>query len=316
MAVEASRFAGGVTSVVTKPNFLIAGAARSGTTALAQILSQHPDVFLTDPKETHFFAHVDRKVTYTAPGDDLTVNRHLISDPERYYGLYSGAEGHLARGEGSVSSLYLHERSIPAIQNYAAADVKVIAILREPAARAYSSYLYLRGRGFEDRQTFEEALTLESERLAAGYHHMWQLRGMSRYGQQVSAFAEAFGDRFKVLIFEEYREQPRRHLAELCEFLGVPATFEFQTDIEINRGGQPRSHLMTRAMNEIRSLPRMRRLVKAATPEVLRESIRQANLQRPDADTDTFERLQTEFTPDVEQVEKVVKRTIPAWQRS
>ena len=38
------------------PQFLVIGAARSGTTALYQHLVEHPRLFLTTPKEPHYFA--------------------------------------------------------------------------------------------------------------------------------------------------------------------------------------------------------------------------------------------------------------------
>ena len=41
------------------PNFFIVGAARYGTTSLDRYISQHPEIFITAKKETHFFASED-----------------------------------------------------------------------------------------------------------------------------------------------------------------------------------------------------------------------------------------------------------------
>jgi hypothetical protein len=54
----------------TFPNFFIVGAARSGTTSLDQYLSQHPEIFMTPRKETHFFAREQLPRRYRGPGDE------------------------------------------------------------------------------------------------------------------------------------------------------------------------------------------------------------------------------------------------------
>ncbi|MCA9246295.1 MAG: sulfotransferase, partial [Planctomycetales bacterium] len=100
------------------PDFLIIGAARSGTTALAKILQQHPDIFLSEPKEPHFFAFADQPPCFTGPGDDVMMNRVAVTDPKAFEALFSGAPTSALRGEGSVSTLYYHDSSIPNIQRY------------------------------------------------------------------------------------------------------------------------------------------------------------------------------------------------------
>ena len=42
---------------MTMPNFLIIGAAKSGTSALWRYLGEHPDIFMSKKKEPHFFAY-------------------------------------------------------------------------------------------------------------------------------------------------------------------------------------------------------------------------------------------------------------------
>lgn len=300
---------------VARPNFVVAGAARSGTTALCSMLAQHPDVFITDPKETHFLAHVGRPTVYRAPGDDVTVNRFLVTDHDRYLSLYREGVRHRIRGEGSVSTLYMADRSIPAINRFCEPDTKIVVILREPVARAYSSYLYLVGRGFEDQPTFEHALAREQDRIEGGYHHMWHLRAMSHYGQQLPAFVEAFGARFKLIIFEEYRTDPNRWLAELCRFLDIDDGFEFDTATEMNRGGVPRSDLLVKLMTGIRRAPMAQQLLRTATPQALRERVRGANLRRPEAAADTIAGLRSEFEGDIQCVEQLVDRKIESWHR-
>ena len=89
-----------------RPNLLVIGAARSGTTALSTALAAHRDIFFTTPKQTHFLANAGRPVRFRGPGDDITINRALISDPSDYRQLFAGAGDLPIRGEGSASTLY------------------------------------------------------------------------------------------------------------------------------------------------------------------------------------------------------------------
>ena len=44
---------------VTLPDFFIAGAQKSGTTAISSILNHHPKIFVSIPKEPMFFCRDD-----------------------------------------------------------------------------------------------------------------------------------------------------------------------------------------------------------------------------------------------------------------
>ena len=296
-----------------RPNFIVAGAARSGTTALAYALGGHPEVFVTEPKEMHFLAYATESPVFSGPGDSETMARSLITDPDEYAALFDGSEGFAARGEGSVSSLYRPSKALDSMAKYADPEAKAVVMLREPAARAHSSYLYLRSRGFEDLDTFEEALGAEEMRAELGYHHMWHLRGMSRYGQQLPFFAEALGDRLLILIQEEYVADQQGTLARVCEFLDVDSSFSFDTGQSVNRGGEPKSAVFQNISGALRSNPATQSLVKTLVPRKAREMIRVANLKRPEARPETMSSLRAEFDVDRRSVEEILGRRVLAW---
>lgn len=297
------------------PNLLVIGAARSGTTALCASLARHPDVFITDPKEMHFLANAGTRPRFRGPGDDLTVNRVLVTDPDAYRELFATGHDRRWRGEGSVSTLYAPDRSIRAIWKNAEPDLRLIAVLRDPVERAYSSYLYLRSRGFEHLPTFEQALAEEQRRIDGGYHHLWHLRAMSRYGRQIPAFVDAFGDRLLILIHEEYRRDPEATLARVHRFLDLDPSRPLHQAGETNRGGVPRSDLVLSLMNGIRRAPRAHQLVRTATPRRVRERIRAANLDRPPLAPITEAALRAGFRRDVAAVEAALGRRIDDWRR-
>ena len=75
------------------PTFLIVGGARCGTTGLVEGLRRHPNVFITDPKEPHYFALHGSGAHFTAPGDAHTINRVAVDvSGEPYVDLEREAE--------------------------------------------------------------------------------------------------------------------------------------------------------------------------------------------------------------------------------
>jgi len=107
------------TGVNCKPTFIIAGAARSGTTSLYHWLKQHPQVFMSPVKETNYFANL--RPPFTGPGDErLATPLHrkadgsfesrfaaIVASWQDYLTLFVGAETYAARGEVSPSYLYI-----------------------------------------------------------------------------------------------------------------------------------------------------------------------------------------------------------------
>ncbi len=297
----------------TPPTFLVIGAARSGTTALTRTLSQHPEVFITQPKETHFFAFADSDVHFTGPGDDQMMNRRIITDALAYQGLYAEAATMAHRGEGSVSTLFHASRSIPNIQRYAP-DVKLIVSLRNPTDRAYSSYLYLRSRGFETLPTFELGLDAEAERTRDGWHHMWQYRAMGHYADQLAPFIDAFGsERIHVVLHDDYRANPNRTLSEILAFLRA-TPHQFDTSRDWNRGGVPKNRPLAKSIEVLHRSRRATRFVRKRIPKQRRDAVKSTLLDRPTIVPRTREELERLYDPGIAALEALINRDLSSWR--
>src|SRR5690606_18925042 len=119
-----------------RPDFMVVGAMRAGTTRLHEMLALHPAIHMTDPKEPHHF-DADHYAGFTGPGDRW-VAEQVVADPGEYALLVEPWPPAEISGESSVTYLYL-----PGVLDRVAAavpGVKVVAVLREPVRRAYSSY--------------------------------------------------------------------------------------------------------------------------------------------------------------------------------
>ena len=209
-----------------RPDFLIVGAQRCGTTSLFRDLAAHPAV--VPPlfqKGIHFF--------------DMHYGRGL----RWYHGHFPVAA--LARRRvaatgarpitGEASPYYVFH---PLAPRRIAADlpgVKLIVLLRDPVERAYSAHRQETARGFET-EPFERALDLEPTRLSGevekmladpGYvsfghqHHAYLARG--QYAEQLAVLFELFGrERVLVLDSAEFFTRPRDVWSGVLAFLGLP----------------------------------------------------------------------------------------------
>jgi len=188
------------------PNFLIIGAEKSGTTWLHDRLQRHPDIFMPDVKELHYFNH--RNSNLEVPG-----NNYEKRDLEWYEAHFEEAEEESAIGE--ATPMYLCDPKAPARIHEAIPDVKLIACLRYPTDRAYSHYWMARGKGHTS-MSFEEVVQSRDAKFIE--------RG--RYGRQIQRYLDYFErDQLLILIHEEVFDAPSESLNEICSFLGIDDTF-------------------------------------------------------------------------------------------
>jgi hypothetical protein len=142
----------------------------------------------------------------------------------RYAEWFEGASPHQLAGEKSTNYL----------ESAASADriardlpgVKLVFILREPAARAYSNYLWSRMNGLEDL-SFGDALDREDERertvlprLRFARPHAYFSRGL--YADHLARYFARFPREHILLVkFEHILECPAQLAEQLHRFLGV-----------------------------------------------------------------------------------------------
>ena len=208
---------------MTMPNFLLLGANKAGTTALAAALGQHPSIYISPVKEPTFFCRVGRNepdvVELGAPSGKSKQTK-LYSKLEDYRRLFDEVNGETAIGEASTAYL-ANPRCAEVIREYIP-DVKLIAVLRNPAERAFSNYLMYRQRGVEPVRDFRRVLELQERRIAEGYPQGWHYVQLGYYAGAIRTFQEVFGaSRLLVHLYEDWSNDPRRILRETFGFLGV-----------------------------------------------------------------------------------------------
>jgi len=200
-----------------KPNFFIVGAPKCGTTALSEYLKSHPNIFITDQKEPHYFA------------TDLPGRRTIFTQLENYLELYKECgSSHIAIGEASVWYLY----SMEALNNIYQFDknAKIIVMIRNPVEMVYSLYSQHRNRLNEDQKNFKRAWELQSARkyghsLPHRFHEpiLLQYGDIGKFGKQLEQAYSIFPPKqIKVIIFDDFITSTRNVYQEVLEFLGLP----------------------------------------------------------------------------------------------
>lgn len=124
------------------PNFMIIGVAKCGTTTLCNALENHPNVFITQPKEPNYF----------------NKSIHYESSRLEYEELYTNAGVKPLRGEGSVSYTNPNRiHFIPQRIHQLIPDCKIIFMVRHPIRRLESDWK-MQIRLDNTTSSFEESL--------------------------------------------------------------------------------------------------------------------------------------------------------------
>lgn len=228
---------------MTTPNFFMIGAQKAGTTSLYHYLNQHPRVYMSPVKEPCFFNHeldAGGKVVAKKFGDPAHRKAPRLSSIEEYRALFRGAEGEAAVGEASPLYIYV-SGTAERIRRYAP-EAKIIALLRNPADRAYSSFLNARRYGGETLTDFGRALEEEEGRIREGWHYVFHYRNRGFYREQLERYYEAFGrEKVGVWLYEDLREDPAGVTQSVLRFLGMDDVFVPDTTLQHNPSFIPAS---------------------------------------------------------------------------
>jgi hypothetical protein len=119
--------------------------------------------------------------------------------------------------------------------------VKLIAILREPAERAYPNFLYLSRDGKEPFSDFARALGAEEDRIQNNWAPIWHYKRKGFYYAQLKRYYEVFErEQIRVYLYEEdLNGDPVGVLRDAYRFLGVDDVFAPDISMRYNVSGLP-----------------------------------------------------------------------------
>lgn len=304
------------------PNLFIVGAQKCGTTALAADLEADPAVFLTAIKEPNFFArdvrpelfaaafrhlHLEDEASALGRSERERVLYAYLSDPASYEALYAGAAGHQVRGEASVTYLYSEHAAEAIAACFPGA--RIVAVLRDPIARAHSHFRMQQRAGVETETDFVTAVLRDH----AEPTHVWGRKHLyvevGRYARQLRRYLAAFPpEQVLVLDFDDLFLSPTgagRLAVRSFLGLGPPAA---AMPVE-NAGATPRFH----RLNGLLYRSGLKRLVQTLLPAGLRQAGKRlyyggSSRGAPDEER---ARLAPLFAEDAEELQALLGRPMP-----
>jgi Sulfotransferase domain len=217
------------------PDFIIIGAAKSGTTTLYGALAKHPFVRPCSTSDPHFLK--TKEVHYFDYGFYRGEDWYRSHFPLRREADEFARQHGQAFLTGEASPSYISHLWVPERIGKRLPNVKLIAVFRNPVDRAYSQFQMSRKEGVEEVESFEEAVDLEDDRLRPEFERMasnprynswnfgrWSYLARSRYAEQVERWLEHFPrEQMLFLKAEDLFTEPQSVLDNVHDFLGLPA---------------------------------------------------------------------------------------------
>lgn len=235
------------------PDFIMIGAMKSGTTALADQLGRHPGIFVSDPKEPNYF-----------------VGRYARG-PGWYGRLFEGVPPSTRCGEASTAYTKWPDSGCAQRIRSDVPQARLIYLIREPIERMRSHWRYLSIRGTEHRP-FVDAVQDDPRYVVT-----------SCYGRQLLPYLEHFDvGQILVLTSDELRADPASVVNRVAEFVDAPGRahvtpIHSNVSRDLGRWRGPLNRL--RRSTELKGLYR-------ALPDVVKRSLRRS-LQRDVGALDT-----------------------------
>jgi hypothetical protein len=281
------------------PNLFLIGAPKCGTTALHDYLAQHPDVFMSEPKEPHHFC------------TDLDAP-FAVRERSAYEALFENASGKIA-GESSATYLYSRVAAQKISERYP--EAKLIAMLRNPLEMLPSLHSQKRVNGTEPCATFAEALEAEKKRKAGEL----EARGAfpyyydaALYSEQLTRYLGAFpADQLHIIVFDDFKRDVAGVYAGVLHFLGLrPFTPDFKI---VNRNKRIRSRALHNVLQNPRSpVHRLPKPLGTLTYKAL-DKLNSAVETRVPLEESVADQLKRDFTPEVERLSNLLGRDLRHW---
>ena len=207
-----------------RPDLLVVGGQRCGTTSLFRALEQHPQIIRPTLNKgiNYFDINYHRGEQWYAGHFPTTRSIRQRTDDDRESVAFE------------ASGYYLFHPLAPERIARDLPNVKIIAMLRDPVERAFSAWKHERARGF-DTEPFDRAIEMEDERTRGESARMREDPRYQSYAHRHFAYA-ARGDypellgryydrlpaaQIHVVYSEDFFADPAAEFTRITRFLGV-----------------------------------------------------------------------------------------------
>ncbi|MBZ2168431.1 sulfotransferase family protein [Marinobacter sp. F4216] len=290
-------------------NFFIVGAPKCGTTKLYDYLRKHPEVFLPEEKEPHFFA------------DDLGKYKSHKTERE-FLNIYRERRSNQITGDASIFHMY-SSVAMGNIYNHNP-NAKIVVILRNPVEAAHSFHSQLLYTQDETERDFESAWRLIGNRQhGEGIPNVCKspkvlnYREVFAYSDQLKRVYSYFPlGQVKVFFYDDLKKENESVTSELCKFLEIePLTSD---NAIINPNQVNRFPWISRILRHPPSwLKTLKRALIGKGHTKLYDVILDLNTIKGPREPmkPSFKReLEVEFRDEIVELEELLARDLSAWK--
>ena len=306
---------------MTKTNLFLIGAAKAGTTSLAEMLGNHSEISPLAIKEPGHFCD-----DIYAEGFSAGYQKMLRWDEAQYFhaGALDGRHMAFVQGRENYERLvaaaeeasYILDASTAYLPSVNAAvniadynsEAKIIVSLRNPSTRAYSHYNMARKYGKEQR-SFLEAITAEGalEKALWGWDECYLELGM--YAPQLERWLKHFPkENIHVVWQDELLAEPAATLQGISKFLGLKE--DLKPLAEEKHGAEvPKNKTVGKVLGGIGPA------VASILPEKIKASVKNIVLAKPeDMEEAARSFLLRYFAPSIEALETLLEKDLTHWK--
>jgi hypothetical protein len=274
-----------------KVNFFLAGFQKCATSWIYESLGEHPDVFVPDIDEPHFF----------------TINYYKGID--WYNNLYSSYGGEKALGDTTPTygkSAIAAER----INKYNE-DAKIIFSIRNPINRAFSHYWHEKKKKKIEFK-FEEAV----EYRGVGNHDLyenWIKTGF--YDLYIEKYCKIFGkENVSVVLFDELKKNPKKFIKNIYSSIGVDTSYKPTIlDKRINSAWHRLFGADQIKKKAVHLLTRPIKVFSDSMAEEIQDYLHVQSEYERGMDDETRARLQAIYRPHISALEDQLGRSLEDW---
>jgi hypothetical protein len=290
---------------MTLPNFLVIGAEKAGTTWLYKNLKMHPDIYLPETKEIHFFNKYNSNLELKNRYQNLAI--------EWYEYFFKDCNRECAVGE--VTPMYLCDPVALERIKRSLGSIKVIVSLRDPFWRAVSHYKMAYNKG-HTKKTFEQVVNNKDDRFIK--------RGL--YGQQLEHVFKYFSEeKVFIVFFDDLIHYPEKTIKNIFHFLDVSCTlfdsYGYYLTSKINEKSGFKSQIFGNLFGKSADLMRNYKLTSICLDYLkyigLTKYLKTLNAKKPD-NLKISHKIEKEcrqiFDNDIEIVEQLTNVSLQNWK--
>lgn len=277
------------------PTFIGIGAQKCASTWLFEILRDHPEVLLSNPKELDFFSY---RYDY-----GLQWYSHHFSPPAA------------TKAIGEISPSYFHEPAVPERVRRVLPEARILLSLRDPVQRALSNHKHeVRLGRFRGRDiSFEAGLQNNASYLEQGL-----------YATHLSRWLKCFPrEQLLVVLYDDIVANPAAIARQTYQFLGVDSD---HSPAALHERANPsyvnRYPTLDRLRNEFKQYLRrmgLESVWRIAADSRLKQIYERINRQAcedaiPPVAAETLTALRADFASEIAKLEELLGRELPTWR--